>query len=61
MSMSHDDFQSLQPGNLVREDSTGTTYIVTGNFGNNGITMVKTVLATNPRYWSFAIPQNETD
>lgn len=60
MPMSDNDFNNLQPGNLVREDSTGTTYIVTGNFGKNGIAMVKTVLATNPVGWSLAIPKRES-
>jgi hypothetical protein len=56
--MTKEEFQNLQPGDLVRGTKYGLTYIVTQNHGDR-ITAVRSVDTSNPSDWEVAnLPQN---
>ncbi len=49
--MKKEEFQKLKPGDLVRNQGSSTAYLVTGNYGDGGVTLVKTILAFNSDEW----------
>ena len=55
--MKKEDFKQLKSGDIVKNEGTISTYIVTGNYGDGGVTMVKTVLAFNADEWSKVITE----
>jgi hypothetical protein len=54
--MRRKDFQSLQPGDLVRGLVSGQVFVVTGNYGTH-VTAVRTVDLTNPSEWDIVTRQ----
>jgi hypothetical protein len=50
--MNTEEFSNLKPGDVVKNDGSEAAYIVTGNYGQGGVTLVKTILAFNPDEWT---------
>ncbi len=50
--MTKKEFESLQPGDIVRGKSSFVSYIVTANYGNR-VTAVHTADLTNPPEWDL--------
>lgn len=56
--MTKNEFENLKPGDVVQNDGSGTAYIVTGNYKEGGVTMVKTILAFNHDEWNRIPPSS---
>jgi hypothetical protein len=57
--MTNEEFSNLKAGDVVQNKGSASAYIVTGNYGDGGVTMVKTLLSFNPSEWDKVPPNNE--
>lgn len=55
--MTDDDFKQLGTGDIVREHSSGMTYLMSQNYGGR-VTVVRTVDMTDPEKWSLVMKAN---
>lgn len=49
--MKSEEFRDLEAGDIVQHKASGTGYVVTANYRQCGVLMVKTLLANNPDEW----------
>ena len=50
--MTKEEFANLQPGDIVRAQASGLSYVVIENFGNR-VTAIRTADLTNPVEWDL--------
>lgn len=50
--MTKEEFKKLKPGDVVMNNGSLSTYIVSGNYGNR-VTAVITIDLTNPSEWEL--------
>ena len=51
--MTKEEFEALQPGDIVRGKSSFMSFIVTETFKDRGVTAVRTIELTNPLEWDL--------
>jgi hypothetical protein len=60
-NMTKEEFENLEPGDLVRHvmsDQYSSTYVVTSNYGGSHIIAVKTVDISDPNEWELVLKRS---